>query len=166
MQHCCQQLIATEDEAKERANVLLFVISDETRSISSLIEAAYSISSGKRVVLAVTPVENGNFSDRKELTDGRTILIHLAKLFKIPCFDNISDAVQKTTSILKHDAVCAEKRINVPESVLNVIFRHGRVVRFERKSFSGALFDITDTDRCLETMMMVSFFANCLNYFS
>ena len=47
-------LIALEEEAKQSATVLFFVIDNQTRGVSSMLEAAYLAASGRKLVLVVS----------------------------------------------------------------------------------------------------------------
>lgn len=47
-------LIALEEEAKQSATVLFFVIDNQTRAVSSMLEASYLAASGRKLVLVVS----------------------------------------------------------------------------------------------------------------
>ena len=51
-----RRLLPIEREAKERCSVLLYVVSGETLSVASMVEAAYYIGKGRSVVLCVSNI--------------------------------------------------------------------------------------------------------------
>ena len=59
MSHWDSSLLAAEAEAKETASVLFFVIDSATRAISSMIEVAELIASGRNVVLVINNITDG-----------------------------------------------------------------------------------------------------------
>jgi len=117
-------LIESEHYAKQQATVALFVIDNQTRAISSLIEVAHLIGFGKKLVLTVEsgPVENQKIrdetiskDDRAELLWGRKIIKNLAKLYGTPTFDNVCAATQHVKHILKKDGMENEKTTTTGE---------------------------------------------------
>ena len=50
------QLIPIEREAKDRCSVLLFVVSGDTLSVATLVEVAYFIGQGRRLVLCLNDI--------------------------------------------------------------------------------------------------------------
>merc|ERR1712093_796708 len=55
-----EELLAKEQQAKQEAAVLLFVIDGDTRALMSMLEAVEFVVSGRDVVLAVNSVEEGH----------------------------------------------------------------------------------------------------------
>ena len=53
------RLIPVEQDAKDRCGLLLFVISGETLSVASMVEAAYYIGCGRKVVLCLSDITPG-----------------------------------------------------------------------------------------------------------
>lgn len=51
-----RRLLPIEREAKERCSVLLYVITGETLSVASMVEAAYYMGKGRAVVLCVSDI--------------------------------------------------------------------------------------------------------------
>ena len=51
-----RRLLPIEREAKERCSILLYVITGETLSVASMVEAAYYIGKGRSVVLCVSDI--------------------------------------------------------------------------------------------------------------
>lgn len=89
------ELMTTENYQKEHAKYLLFVIDDETRAIASMIEAAYYIGLGRKVVLVIKKVTTDTFAENeiKDLNRGRTYLHDVAEQHNIIVFDLIEPAV-------------------------------------------------------------------------
>ena len=50
------RLIPIEQEAKDRCSVLLFVVSGDTLSVASLVEVAYYIGRGRKLVLCLNDI--------------------------------------------------------------------------------------------------------------
>ena len=88
-------LIVTENYQKDHAKYLFFVIDDETRAIASMIEVAYYIAQGRKVILVIKNVNESTFDEKelKDLNRGRTYLNDIAKKHNIPIFDSIEPAV-------------------------------------------------------------------------
>lgn len=53
-----RRLIPIEREAKERCSVLLYVITGETLSVASMVEAAYYMGKGRSVVLCISDIHS------------------------------------------------------------------------------------------------------------
>lgn len=53
-----RRLLPIEREAKERCSVLLYVITGETLSVASMVEAAYYIGKGRAVVLCISDISS------------------------------------------------------------------------------------------------------------
>lgn len=51
-----RRLLPIEREAKERCSVLLYVITGETLSVASMVEAAYYIGKGRAVVMCISDI--------------------------------------------------------------------------------------------------------------
>lgn len=85
----------------DASRVLIFVISRETRSLSSMALAAYYIGLGCNVVLCVQHLAEGtqvngetlSASALKDYNRGRNYLSDLANREGVPVFDEISEAV-------------------------------------------------------------------------
>ena len=90
-----EDLMVTENYQKDHAKYLLFVIDDETRAIASMIEAAYYIAQGRKVVLTIKKVSEPTFDEKelKDLNRGRTYLRDVAKQHNISVYESIDDAV-------------------------------------------------------------------------
>ncbi|XP_022089143.1 uncharacterized protein LOC110978441 isoform X2 [Acanthaster planci] len=89
------ELIAIEDEAKEVAELLLFVIDSSTRSVASLVEAAYLSGAGRPLVLVMkglpTVVENETISDNelKDLRHSHAFLCDMVERQWCPIFEDV-----------------------------------------------------------------------------
>ena len=69
-------LIKLENDAKDSAGTLLFVIDDMTRGVMSVAEAAYYLGAGRKVVLAIQkyPVDPESPAEGKDINRGRDFL--------------------------------------------------------------------------------------------
>jgi len=63
-------LIALEDNAKQDALVLLFVIDGQTRAIASMVEVAELVTAGRNVVLVIEDVAEGAVIQGEQLSEG------------------------------------------------------------------------------------------------
>lgn len=80
-------LIEIEREAREQAQVELFIIDGSTRGVASLVEASALVVSGRRIVIMVEEVEQGSVIDgepvgekeRKDLNRGRKYLLDVVQ---------------------------------------------------------------------------------------
>ncbi|MEM9213111.1 MAG: nucleoside 2-deoxyribosyltransferase domain-containing protein [Cyanobacteria bacterium P01_F01_bin.150] len=91
-----------EQQAKEEASILLFVINGQTRGVASLAEAAYCISEKRPLVLVLSDVEKGHeiegsiISDAecRDLNRGRFYVQAMAEMHLIPVFKTVEAALQ------------------------------------------------------------------------
>ncbi|KRT80909.1 hypothetical protein AMK59_6224 [Oryctes borbonicus] len=92
----------------DNSKVLLFVITEDTRSLTTMILAAYYIGLGKDVVLCVqhlseeeSIVRNEKLTKQatKDYNRGRVYLSDLAKRKQVSVFDNITKAVQRAIDL-------------------------------------------------------------------
>jgi len=107
-----QELIVLESLVKASSRILLFVLSGQTRAISSMIEVTEYIFTGRDVVLVIQDMIKGvsiqnetvPIVELRELNNARNRLRKMAKRFNIPVFNTVGDActhicdrIQKTT---------------------------------------------------------------------
>ena len=135
------ELEEIEANAKKKADILLFVIDDQTRAIASMVEAAQYIASGREVILVITPhtkititykdksdvlknvlsEDNNPFNEYKDLKRGRIYLEEFAKRHmklssKVTLFHSIEEAVNSITrGEWEHAHMCLH--INDPVNV-------------------------------------------------
>ncbi len=91
-----------EAEAKEKADVWLFVVSADTRGVASLVEAAYRIGQGGNIALVVNNLEaeselDGHPLTKQEIKDlnrGRAYLREVAEQNGVPVFEDIAEATR------------------------------------------------------------------------
>jgi hypothetical protein len=91
------ELVATENEAKARARVLLFVLARETRGVASMVEAAELIARGRRILLVIepwgeTPPVAGD--ELKDLDRGRAYLADMAARYGVAVLDSVESALE------------------------------------------------------------------------
>ncbi len=91
------ELVATENEAKARARVLLFVVARETRGVASMVEAAELIARGRRVLLVIEPWGESPLVSGDELKDldrGRAYLADMAARYGVDVLDSVEAALE------------------------------------------------------------------------
>uniref|UniRef100_T1IR01 EF-hand domain-containing protein n=1 Tax=Strigamia maritima TaxID=126957 RepID=T1IR01_STRMM len=108
--HWKPELIELENQAKENAEVLFFVIDNQTRSVASVIEAAHIAGCQKKLILVVKefqcpgqmilgePLSEKEFQD---LCHGQAILQDVVERQGIPVFDDIHKALECTARLLR-----------------------------------------------------------------
>ncbi|XP_038045768.1 uncharacterized protein LOC119720226 isoform X2 [Patiria miniata] len=100
------ELIAIEDDAKERAELLLFVIDSSTRSVASLVEAAYLSGGGRPLVLVMkglpTEVDNERISENelKDLKHSHAFLCDMVERQWCPIFEDLKIALHCAAKVL------------------------------------------------------------------
>jgi len=98
---------AIETREKEEADVWLFVVTEETRGVASLVEAAYRIGTGGLLSLVVRSIQEDDLFDglplnemeRKDLNRGRSYLIEVAEQNGVPVFDSIAEATKHAVQL-------------------------------------------------------------------
>ena len=98
-----------EMQAKNAADIWLFVISGDTRSIASIAEAAYRIGERRAIVLAIEDIPAGtkidnvalNPSEVEDLNRGRAYLREMAEKHDIPVFIDIAAATRHAAGLAK-----------------------------------------------------------------
>ncbi|OWF54682.1 uncharacterized protein LOC110442397 [Mizuhopecten yessoensis] len=104
-----QRLIPIQVAIREKCRLLLYIISDRTRSISSMIEAGYYIGKGCKVVLCVKELPDDVTVGKEALSEcavkdyqrGRAYLIDLASREGVHLFDDVTEAVICAINYLK-----------------------------------------------------------------
>lgn len=96
------ELQKQEAKAKAAAAVWLFVISNESRGVASLVEAAYRIGSGGKIALAVLDMDADTMIDDsylslpevKDLNRGRAYLREIAEAHGCQVFQDVRSATE------------------------------------------------------------------------
>jgi len=99
-------LMVQEQNAKKNAEVLLFVVDGVTRSIASMVEIAELISIGRKLVLVINNVPEGQEVEGsvvtgrevKDLNRGRAYLADVADRHNVPVY---SDVIHATIHAIK-----------------------------------------------------------------
>lgn len=93
--------IAREAAMKDRCRVLLYVITNDSRGISSMLEAAYYYGLGCKVILCIMKIESDRINNeilsetaKKDYNRARTYLEEITKGGSL--FNNVEDAVKAT----------------------------------------------------------------------
>ena len=102
-------LIAIEARNKEEASILFFVVDGQTRAIASMIEISEYISTGRRVVLVIEDISNGQViggqeitgRDLKDLNRGRAYVADVANRHRVKPYNNVISAVLATILMVK-----------------------------------------------------------------
>ncbi|GAB5370174.1 hypothetical protein AAMO2058_001469700 [Amorphochlora amoebiformis] len=105
-----QDLIVLESLVKASSRILLFVLSGQTRAISSMIEVTEYIFTGRDVVLVIQEMIKGVTIqgeeipnvELRELNNARNRLRKMAKRFDIPVFNTVGDACMHICNRLDH----------------------------------------------------------------
>ena len=100
---------ASEMEAKSAAEVLLYVISNQTRSVASIAEAAYALGAGQLVSLAIADIGPADYLDgmlptaqeRDDLNRGRIFIRTMASREGVPVFSDVENAVRHTIQLVQ-----------------------------------------------------------------
>jgi hypothetical protein len=93
---------AEEMQAKDAAQLLLFVINHETRAVATVAEVAYYMGLGRQLALVITDIHPNatlysQLLQQPEIDDlnrGRIFLRAMAKVHRIPVFETVEGAVQ------------------------------------------------------------------------
>merc|ERR1712093_383810 len=102
------ELIEAENCAKRDAEVLLFVIDDQTRALMSIMEAVECIVAGRKVALAIRPLSDGQAIDNdtlgaaelKDLNRSRIYLADVAARYGVPVHSSVEEAVFHCVSLV------------------------------------------------------------------
>lgn len=105
------RLIPIENQAKEQSRILLFVVSGDTLSVASMVEIAYYLGRGRKMVLCINDipqsedpeVDGMKLSQRalKDYNRGRTYLANIANKSRVPIFTNVSDTAMCAVYLLR-----------------------------------------------------------------
>lgn len=105
------ELVEHEFHAKENASVLFYVINNETRNVSGIIEAAYLAGRRRKLILVVDSYRCGQTlcgeiisqQEYEELDTSLEILKDLVERQGIPVFTDIPLAIDCTAKVLKDE---------------------------------------------------------------
>lgn len=153
--HWGPELIELERQAKQAADVLFFVIDNQTRSVASIMEAAHISGCHRKLILVIKAYEGPGqlvlgeaLSEREflDLSRGQAILQDIVERQGIPVFDNITVALECTAKILREGLNVED--LNLDDFVQPVKFAHvqlGDTLIKLRDTF-----DALDTNNCGE----------------
>merc|ERR1711959_141614 len=104
-----EELLAKEQQAKQEAAVLLFVIDGDTRALMSMLEAVEFVVSGRDVVLAVNSVEEGQSigedlvgeAELKDLNRARRFVADIAQRYNVPVHATVEEAVHACVAMIR-----------------------------------------------------------------
>lgn len=100
---------AAEMKAKAEAEVLLFVVNEQTRGVASLAEAAYLLAARQPLALVVKDVADGaqigsqiiGAAEKDDLNRGRIFVRTMAAIHNVPVFDEVEAAVDYAIEFVK-----------------------------------------------------------------
>lgn len=110
--HWGPELIELEFQAKQNAAILFFVIDNQTRSVASMIEAAYLSARRRKLILVIhayqgpgqkiwgEPITDEEYQD---LTTGQMVLQDLVEREGIPVFESVPIALNCTAKVLREN---------------------------------------------------------------
>lgn len=101
---------AAEMQAKDEADILLFVINAETRGVATVAEVAYYMGLGRQLALAITDIPANatlynvplNQPEIDDLNRGRIFLRTMARQHHIPVHTTVEAAVEYAIRRLQH----------------------------------------------------------------
>lgn len=100
---------AEEMVAKDAADVLLFVINEETRGVATVAEVAYYLAAGRHLALAINDLTEQAYlygqpvssHERDDLNRGRIFLRTMAAAHNVPVFQDVHSAVNHAIALAK-----------------------------------------------------------------
>ncbi|KAJ8038682.1 hypothetical protein HOLleu_16174 [Holothuria leucospilota] len=109
--HWNLRFLPLEAHAKENSEYMLYVISDTSRGIASMVEVAHYIGQKRKVVLCIQHLQEGCEIDGEKLSSrsvkdynrGRCYLADLASRQGTPIFDNVVEAAKALSTRIHRD---------------------------------------------------------------
>lgn len=110
--HWGPELIELEFQAKQNAAILFFVIDNQTRSVASMIEAAYLSARRQKLILVIHAYqgpgqkiwgEEITEEEYEDLTTGQMMLQDLVERQGIPVFESVPIALNCTAKVLREN---------------------------------------------------------------
>ncbi|XP_012938395.1 uncharacterized protein LOC101846735 [Aplysia californica] len=104
------ELIELEDRAKCVAELLFFVIDNNTRSVTSLCEIAYLVGCGRQIIVVFNGflshveevgLEKTSTREREDIARARNVLMDIIERNSIPVFHDLESALKGTALHLK-----------------------------------------------------------------
>ena len=98
-----------EMQAKDEADVLLFVLTGQTRGVATVAEIAYYLAQNRQLALSIEDIEPGAViagksiekAEADDLNRGRIFLRTMARAHKVPVFDSIPGAVRYAIQLVQ-----------------------------------------------------------------
>lgn len=143
------ELMEMEDQAKQTAELLFFVVDNQTRSTASMVEAAYIGGCGRQLILVIKrfqmPIsiydEMLLESEIEDLERSHVYLTDLIERMSIPVFSDIETALNCTRKAVQQNIKVSE--LSVEDGALPVRFPHARV--------AGELYKAKDVFNTIDT---------------
>ncbi|KAL3872381.1 hypothetical protein ACJMK2_040311 [Sinanodonta woodiana] len=105
-----RKLIPILVASREKCRMFLYIITNETRSVASMIEAGYYIGLGCKLILCVQKLQKDRLLGGEQMTEngikdynrGRDYLCDLANREGVPLFEDVMEAVNCVITSLSH----------------------------------------------------------------
>ena len=95
-----ESLIQSENINKNNSSILFFVINNQTRSISSMIELTELITLGRRIILVISDIRDGDLVDGAKITGRELRDLNRARKYVIDLAKRNSSTVEIYTSVV------------------------------------------------------------------
>lgn len=146
----------TEMDAKDAADVLVFVINGETRGVASVAEVAYYLAAGRALALAITDLPDPvaldgrrlERAERDDLNRGRVFVRTMARERGVPVFDAVGPAIEHAIRLARA-ASGRLSRADVAAVLDDVTFGNARFAVEE--SADGFLLRLLAEGTCVES---------------
>ncbi|EEB11302.1 hypothetical protein Phum_PHUM105690 [Pediculus humanus corporis] len=118
------ELLEVEYQAKENATVMFFVIDNQTRGVSALIEVAHLAGNRRKLILVIQSYTQKNQiicneqisqKEYEDLKAGQNVLQNLVESQNIPVFDDIKVALKTTEKILRENLTVQDLQLHTIE---------------------------------------------------
>ncbi|KAK6636605.1 hypothetical protein RUM43_010267 [Polyplax serrata] len=106
------ELLEVEYQAKENATLMFFVLDNQTRGVSALIEVAHLAGNQRKLILVIQSYTQKNQiicdehisqKEYEDLKTGQEVLQKLVERQRIPVYSDIKVALKSTENILRED---------------------------------------------------------------
>lgn len=116
-----------EMQAKDEAEVLLFVITGETRGVATVAEIAYYMALNRKLALVVNDISgSASAAERDDLNRGRIFVRTMARKHNVPVFATIEEAVQYAIDLVNAQTSGPMSRDRLEAILADIEFKKGR----------------------------------------
>ncbi|XP_067120344.1 uncharacterized protein raw [Centruroides vittatus] len=119
--HWGPELMEMENQAKQNAEIMFFVIDNQTRSVASMIEAAHIAGTDRKLILVIHEFEGNEIKvmgerltekELKDLKQGQRFLQDLVERKGIPVFRNIPNALTCAARLIREKIYPQDLNVN------------------------------------------------------